>query len=210
MKLLSGRETTRVEAERDQALDLAIVDLAEHLVAIDAGAGHVRLGDAPDLGDVGAVDRVGDIAPAGQLVALLPVLAAALAVGLAGDGAVAAPLAPDTPGGQHHVDRAEHVLHAVRMVLDPAGVHEEAGLGRAPPFRRLRISRSGIPVTSAVLAGFQEATCSATLSKPTVNCSMKGLSIHPFSIIRWSTPLNRAMSRPGLTAGTGRRCGPAA
>jgi hypothetical protein len=62
-----------------------------------------------------------------------------------------------------------------------------------------RISRSGMPVTSAVGAGVQVATCSATLSKPTVNCSMKGRSIHPFSIIRWSTPLKRAMSRPGLT-----------
>ena len=73
----------------------------------------------------------------GKLIALLAVLAAALAVGLADDGAVAALRLADAAGREHEVDRAERVLHAVRVVLDAARVKEEAGLRRAPPFGRL-------------------------------------------------------------------------
>ena len=85
---------------------------------------------------------VGDVAPARELVALLPVLAAALAVGLADDGAVAALGLADAAGGEHEVDRAERVLHAVGVVLDAAGVEEEAGLRRPPPLGGLADRRA--------------------------------------------------------------------
>ena len=80
----------RVEADREQPLDLAAIDLAEQLVGIDAGAGQLLLVDPPDAGDVAPMLRVADVAPARELIALLPVLAAALPVGLADDRAVAA------------------------------------------------------------------------------------------------------------------------
>ena len=90
MNVLSGSETFGLKQIDEQPLDLARVDLAEHLVRVDARAGHVLLVDAPDAGDVLAVLGVGDVAPARELIALLPVLASALAVGLADDRAVAA------------------------------------------------------------------------------------------------------------------------
>src|SRR5690606_16559498 len=61
----------------------------------------------------------------------------ALAVRLACDGRVTAVLAANPAGGQHDVDRAHHVLNAVAVMLQPSGVHQEAGLGLSPPFRRL-------------------------------------------------------------------------
>jgi hypothetical protein len=72
-----------------------------------------------------------------ELIALLAVLAAALAVGLADDGAVAAVRAAEPSGREHEVDRAERVLHAVRVMLDAARVQEEARARRRPHFRRL-------------------------------------------------------------------------
>ncbi len=60
-----GQRHLRVEADAEQTLDLAGVDLAEHLVGVDAGSGEVALVDAPDAGDVAAVLRIGDLAPAG-------------------------------------------------------------------------------------------------------------------------------------------------
>ena len=68
----------------------------------------------------------------GQLIALLAVLAAALAVGLADDRAVAALRLADAAGREHEVDRAERVLHAVGVVLDAARVEQEARLRGAP------------------------------------------------------------------------------
>ena len=56
---------------------------------------------------------IADVAPAGKLIALLPVLAAALAVGLTDDRAVAALRLADAAGGEHEIDRAERVLDAV-------------------------------------------------------------------------------------------------
>src|SRR4051794_5315691 len=93
--------------------------------------------DAPDAGDMGAVFGVLDVAHARQLVALLAVLTAALAVRLAGDGAVATAFAADAARSEDHVDRPKHILHAVAAVLDAARVHEEACLGLAPPLSGL-------------------------------------------------------------------------
>src|SRR5690349_8967184 len=77
--------------------------------------------------------RVGDVAPAGELIALLPVLAAALPVGLASNRAVAALGFAEAPGREYEVDRPQRVLHAVGMMFDAAGVKQKARLRLAPP-----------------------------------------------------------------------------
>src|SRR6187200_336970 len=123
----------RVETDRQQALDLTTIDLAEQLVGVNARTRHLLLVDSPHTGDVLPVLGVADVTQAWELIALLPVLAAALPVGLSDDGAVAALRLADSPGREHEVDRAERVLHAVRMVLDATGVKEEARLRGTPP-----------------------------------------------------------------------------
>src|SRR6185436_21094825 len=98
-----------------------------------AGARHRGFIHAPDAGDVLAVVRIADVAQPGELIALLPVLATALAVGLADNRAVAAVRLPDSARRQDEVDGAEAVLHAVRMVFDATGVKQKARARRAPP-----------------------------------------------------------------------------
>src|SRR5262249_404617 len=122
---------------RQQALDLARVDLPEDLVRVDARSRQILFVDPPDAGDVAAMIRVADIAPAGELVALLPVLAPTLTVGLSRNRAVPALRFPESAGGEHEVDRAQRVLDAVRVVLDSPRMKQEAGFRGAPPFRRL-------------------------------------------------------------------------
>src|SRR5262245_43791358 len=84
-----------------------------------------------------AVCRVGDVAPAGELVTLLPVLTSTLAIGLSSNRRVAAAGTPKAPRGEHDVDGAETVLHTVAVVLDAARVHQKARLRLTPPGRRL-------------------------------------------------------------------------
>src|SRR5262249_46813982 len=79
----------------------------------------------------------GDVAPSRELIALLAVLASALAIGLPCDRAVAALRLADAAGREDEIDRAERVLHAVRVMLDASGVEEKAGACRSPPLRRL-------------------------------------------------------------------------
>ena len=97
MNVLSGSDTTGLNDHDSRPLISPRLDLAEQLVAIDPGVRQLRLGDAPDVGDVPAVLGVLDVAAAGELVALLAVLAAALAVALAGDRRVAAARPADPP-----------------------------------------------------------------------------------------------------------------
>ncbi len=87
MKRGVGQRDGRVEADRQQALDLAAVDRLHDLLRGEALAGDLVDVAAPDRRDVGAVLGVGDVAVAGELVALVALLAAALAVALAGDRA---------------------------------------------------------------------------------------------------------------------------
>src|SRR5262249_34034335 len=98
---------------------------------------QIRFVDSPDRRDVLPVLRIADIAPAGQLVALLAMFPSALSVGLTSDRAVAALRLADPPSGQHEIDRAKGVLDAARMLLDTPCVKQKTGLGRAPPFCRL-------------------------------------------------------------------------
>ena len=107
MNVLSGSDTTGLNDQDSRPWISPRLDLAEHLVAIDAGVRQLLLGDAPDVGDVPAMLGVLDVAAAGELVALLAVLAAALAVALAGDRRVAAARPADPPRRQHDVDRRQ-------------------------------------------------------------------------------------------------------
>src|SRR4029450_5762298 len=58
--------------------------------------------------------------------------AAALAVALAGEGAVAGPRAADLAGGQGHVDAREDVVDALEVLLQAAAVGGPAAPGPAP------------------------------------------------------------------------------
>src|SRR6185503_15262949 len=75
----------RVEADRQQALDLAGIDLPEQFIGVDARTRQILFVDVPDRRDVPTMVGIADVAPAWQLIAFLSVLASALAVGLAGD-----------------------------------------------------------------------------------------------------------------------------
>ena len=76
-----------------------------------------------------------DVAASGKLIALLTLLARALAVALAGDHGIAAALAADASAGHHQVDGGDAVVHALGVVLDAAGMQQEAGRSRPPESR---------------------------------------------------------------------------
>src|SRR5690606_1790873 len=77
---------------------------------------------------------VAEVTTSWKLVALLSVLPTALAVGLPRDGRITAAGSSDAPRREHDVDRAEHVLDPVTVVLDASGVHQKAGFRLSPPF----------------------------------------------------------------------------
>src|SRR5579884_2039190 len=122
----------RVEADGEQALDLAGVHQLDDLFGGVALARQLRLGDAPNLGDILAMLRVLDVAVAGKLIALVAVLAPALTVALAGNRSIAAAGPPDASSRQHQVNAGEDIFHALRMVFDAARMEQEAGLCRPP------------------------------------------------------------------------------
>ena len=72
-----------------------------------------------------------------QLIALLPVLAAALAVALAGDHGAAAAFPTDVAGGQRQVDQRRAVLHAFGLMLQSARVHGDGAIRFRKPMRGL-------------------------------------------------------------------------
>ena len=83
--------------------------------------------DAPDRGDVLAGRRVGDHPVPGQLVALEPVLAPALAVALPGERAVARPEPADEAERDGEVDGRRDAVGALgRLLHAPAGQHVRA------------------------------------------------------------------------------------
>ncbi len=74
-KLLSGSETIGLKQIESSPLNLAAINLAKDLVSIDAGARHLCLVNAPDLGDIGAMLRIADVASPGKLIAFLSMFA---------------------------------------------------------------------------------------------------------------------------------------
>src|SRR5438093_13288315 len=115
----------RIEADTKEPANLAAIDAAKHLVNIDAGLRNLLRLDAPNRGDVLAMLCVTDVAHARKLVTLLAVFTSALTITLTGDRCVAAAFAADASRGQHNVDRAQHVLYAVAVVLDAARVQQK-------------------------------------------------------------------------------------
>ena len=110
----------------------------ERLQQLDGG--HAGTGDdvgldAPDARHVGARVGVDDLAVAGELVALLAVLAPALPVALAGEGAVAAARAAGQAEQQGEVDRGRRGVGAVDVLLDPAPGEDVGALARREPAR---------------------------------------------------------------------------
>ena len=136
VKLASRQRDQGIEADGEQALDLAPMDGVHDLDGGVAGAGQVVRRDAPDAGDVLARRGVGEAALARQLVALLAVLAAALAVALAGDHDAAGAFPPDVSGGERNGADGFAVLDALGVVLDAAGVQNHGAAGFADPMRR--------------------------------------------------------------------------
>ena len=114
-----------IETDVDQCLDLARVDQVHDLLRRDARPGNLVRPNTPHLGDMLARRRIVDRSLAGQLVALLAVLAAALPVALAGDHRGAAAFPPDVSGGQRDVDHGQTVLHALGMMFQSARVHRD-------------------------------------------------------------------------------------
>ena len=92
-----------------------------------------------------AVLGVGDVAVAGELVALVALLATALAVALPGDGGDATAGLAELAGGEAEVDGGEHVVDALGVLFDATGVQQHAGCGGPPPFGGLFDARRGQP-----------------------------------------------------------------
>ena len=122
-KLLSGNETSGLKQIESSPRISPRSILRKNLVGIHSRLRQFVGRDVPDFGDMGPMFRVRQIACAGKLVTLLPMLASSLAIGLARDRRIAAVFAADASGGEHDVDRAQHVLHAVAVMFNAAGVH---------------------------------------------------------------------------------------
>src|SRR5262245_58256497 len=119
----------RVEADRQQAFDLAAVDRFHDFHRRVAGTRNLLGRDAPHLRDVRASRRIVDRALAGQLIALLSVLAAALPVALAGDHRRTAALAAEMTRREAEIDHGRAVLDAFRMMLETARVQGDRAIG---------------------------------------------------------------------------------
>ena len=119
----------------EQAADPA--RFAQRAQQLDRGQSHAGQAvgvDAPDPGDVCASNGIVDPAVAGQLVAFLPVLATALSVALAGEGAVAGVSGADEAEHEAEVDRGGGRVGAVGVLFHAApGENVGAAAGRRSP-----------------------------------------------------------------------------
>ena len=88
----------------------------------------------------------------GKLVALLPVLAAALAVALPGDHGAARAFAPDVAGGEAQVDQRQAVLDAFGLVLEAARMQHDRAIGIREQCAAFSMASGGTPVISAACA----------------------------------------------------------
>ena len=121
------------------------------------GPGSVVRVDAPDPGDVRAGGRVVDHPVAGQLVGLLAVLAAALAVALAGEAAVAGERPAGQAERQGEVDPGQHGVGALARAARRRG-RSGPSPGRRPASRRAErraARRPATPVTRSTRSGHQ-------------------------------------------------------
>ena len=103
-------------------------EAVQQLVGGDPGPGQLVRVDPPDRGDVRPVGRVGELAVAGELVGLLPVLAPTLAVALTGHRAVPrARAAAGQAERQRQVDPGGGGVGAVGVLLGAAGGEDHRG-----------------------------------------------------------------------------------
>ena len=109
-------------AAEDQQRPRAVrgAERVEQLVRRAPRSGQRLRVHAPHAGDVGARRRVVDHPVAGQLVGLLPVLAAALTVALAGETAVAGERRAGQPQRERDVDPGQHRGGALGVLLGTA------------------------------------------------------------------------------------------
>ena len=129
-RLTSGADTDEVGRHQQQRPDSAVGSHPiEQLVRGQAGLRQLGRIDSPDACHVGTIGRIGQLAVAGQLVGLLPVLATALAVPLPGDGAVAGEGSARQPQRQRQVDEGLGGVGAAAVLLSTASGQDHRGVG---------------------------------------------------------------------------------
>ena len=137
VKFESGSETSGLKHIEKSALISPRWIASMISTAVMPAPGILSSGHAPHRRNVAARVRIGDRARAGQLIAFLAVLAAALAVALPGDHHAARSLAAEVAGRQEQIQHREAVLDPLRMVLDPARVEPHRAVRFTDPVRRL-------------------------------------------------------------------------
>ena len=113
-----GHRHGDVRADHDERVNaIGRADRVNQLVCRSARTGNGCGRDAPDLGDGCPCGRIVDAAVSGELIGLLAVLAAPLAVALTGNRAVAAVRLSDAAESERQVDVGQGVVHALRLLL---------------------------------------------------------------------------------------------
>ena len=118
-----GKRDKRVETHGEQSLDFAAVDSVHDFLRAVARLGKFFGLDAPDAGNVLASGGIRERTLPWKLVALLPMLASALAVSLAGNHRGTSALAPDISGGKSNVEHRQAILYAFGLMLQSPSVH---------------------------------------------------------------------------------------
>ena len=109
-----ARRPPRCEPMHQQRADLAGAERVQQFVGGRARAAAASSGSTPQTAATAArCARVVDVAVAGQLIGLLPVLAPALAVALAGQAAVAAAGLPALPSASIRLIKASDIVGAL-------------------------------------------------------------------------------------------------
>src|ERR1041384_578857 len=88
-----------------------------------AGAGYCLRCDPPHLRYMRPSRRIVDLASSGKLIAFLAMLATTLTVALAGNHRATAAFSPDLSRSQRQVDERQHVLNALRLMLETPRIH---------------------------------------------------------------------------------------
>ena len=121
------RGNRHVGAVHEEAADaVGLSQRLQQLYGGQARAGNERFRDAPHGGHVGAGGGIGDLAVAGELVRFLAVFAAALAVALAGERAVAAACGAGEAQQQGEVDGGGGGVRAVDVLFHAAAREDVA------------------------------------------------------------------------------------
>ena len=210
-ELCVGRRHSRVEADRQQPLDLPGVDRLDDLLGGDPLTRDLVLVAAPHRRDVGPVVGVRDVAVAGELVALVAMFPTALAVALPGDRRHAAPRLAVLAGGQAEVDRGQHVLRAFALLLDPHACKSIPVPDVPHHSAACSIRAAGTPVTSAAHCGVIEAASGGGLLEA-IGVGGDEVVVEPVvldQLVQHGAEQGGVRARP-YGEGTGQRCVPAA